>query len=66
MELSDEGGYWDNLDEEKQNRQFNRYKYKLNKVTEHLKDFKANENDTAESLAERLEKYLNERLAGPE
>ncbi len=66
FELSDEGGYWDNLDEEKLNRQFNRYNYILNKVTEHLKDFKANENDTAESLAERLEKYLNERLGSSE
>ncbi len=27
FELSDEGGYWDKLDEEKQNTQFNRYNY---------------------------------------
>jgi hypothetical protein len=66
FELSDEGGYWDNLDEEKLNQQFNRYNYILNKVTGHLKEFKANENDTAESLVGQLEKYLNERLSSPE
>jgi hypothetical protein len=64
FELFDEGGYWEALDEEKLNRQFNRYNYILSKVTEQLKDFKAGENDTAASLAERLEKFLNERL-GP-
>lgn len=64
FELFDEGGYWEALDEEKLNWQFNRYNYLLSKVTEQLKGFKASENDTAASLAERLEKFLNERL-GP-
>jgi hypothetical protein len=66
FELSDEGGYWPTLDEEKLNQQFKRYNYILHKVTEHLKDFKANENDTASSLADRLEKFLNERLGNAE
>jgi hypothetical protein len=66
FELSDEGGYWDNLDEEKLNQQFKKYNYLLHKVTEHLKDFKGDENDTAESLADRLEKFLNERFGSTE
>ncbi len=66
FELFDEGGYWQALDEEKLNRQFNRYNFLLNKVTEQLKDFKAKKDDTAESLAERLEKFLNERCSHSE
>jgi hypothetical protein len=66
FELFDEGGYGEALDEEKLNRQFNRYNYLLSEVTNQLKDFKAGKNDTAASLSERLEKFLNERFGRSE
>jgi hypothetical protein len=66
FELFDEGGYWEVLDEENLHRQFNRYNYLLSKVTEQLKDFKTGENDAPASLAERLEKFLNDRFGRSE
>jgi hypothetical protein len=62
FELSDEGGYWESNDEKVLQKQFDNYEFILDTVCEALQDFKSKPNETAESLADRLEKFLNERL----
>jgi hypothetical protein len=64
FELNDEGGYWNTLDEDTLIQQFDKYNFLLQAVRDHLKDFKSDKNDTAESLAEKLEQFLKKRLGG--
>ena len=61
FELDDEGGYWNMWDKEVLKKQFGRYDFLLNALTETLKDFKSQPGETAESLADRLEKFLEEQ-----
>jgi hypothetical protein len=61
FELDDEGGYWETGGEEALRKKFDLYNAILNTVSEAMKDFKAEEGDTPERPADRLEKFLNER-----
>lgn len=60
--VSDEGGYWETDDEAVLRKQFGAYNMLLNEVQAAMQDFKEEEGDTPERLADRLEKFLNERL----
>jgi hypothetical protein len=62
FELNDEGGYWETLNDDILANKFDQYNLILRAVSEHLKDFKPDGTDTAESLAERLQEYLNKRF----
>jgi hypothetical protein len=62
FELNDEGGYWETDDENILRRQFSNYEVILDTVCEALQDFKSKPGEQAESLADRLERFLNERL----
>lgn len=62
FELSDEGHYWETGDEDALRKQFGLYNALLDAVTGAMKDFKAEEGDMPERLADRLEKFLNGRL----
>lgn len=64
FELSDEGEYWETGDEEILRKKFGLYNAMLNAVQNALVDFKSKEGDTPETLADRLEKFLNERWKG--
>jgi hypothetical protein len=60
FDMEDEGSYWNTWDEEALQKQFNRYHFLLNAFAETLKDFKGEPGESAESLADRLEKFLGE------
>lgn len=62
FKLSDESYYWETGDEELLQKKFEQYNFLLNAVGEALKKFKGKEGDTPETVADRLEKFLNERL----
>jgi hypothetical protein len=62
FEMNDEGQYWDVWDEQILQQQFARYNYAMNAVAAALQDFKAIPGETALSLAERLEAWLNDKL----
>ena len=62
FELNDEGGYWESEDEKILQNQSNKYEVILDTAYVALKDFKSPAGETAESLADRLEKFLSERL----
>jgi hypothetical protein len=65
FELNDEGGYWETDDENVLRQQFNNYEFILDTVCEALEDFKTKSGETAESLTDRLEGLLKERLKKP-
>ncbi len=58
FEIDDEGGYWESWDEAVLKKQFDRYEFLLDAVTEALKDFKTLPGEKPESLADRLENFL--------
>lgn len=62
FELSDEGGYWESNDEAVLQQQFDKYNFLLDMVCDALQDFKTKPGEPAESLADRLERFLRERL----
>jgi hypothetical protein len=62
FELHDEAGYWETGDEVVLRQQFSRYDFLLDAISDALQDFKGRKNETIESLADRLEKFLKERL----
>jgi hypothetical protein len=62
FELDDEGKYWETMDERILLKQFARYDYLLNAVTEVLSNMKAIPGETTQSLAERMEQLLNKKL----
>jgi hypothetical protein len=62
FELDDEGKYWETMDEKILLKQFARYDYLLNAVTEVLSNMKAIPGETTQSLAERMEQLLNKKL----
>lgn len=62
FELSDEGGYWETDDEEVLRKKFGQYNAILNAVQSLMKDFKGLPDDTPQTLADRLEKFLKDRL----
>jgi hypothetical protein len=64
FELEDEGGYWPDLNKEQLNLQFERYNFYLDSLCETFEGFEANVNDTPESLAERLEVFLKNKIEG--
>lgn len=59
FDLSDEGKYWETNDEKILQQQFNNYNAALSFVTGKLKNFRATENETPQSLAERIERLLH-------
>lgn len=61
FELIDEGDYWESGDVAVLQKQFDRYNFLLDAVTESLKDFKLLPGENAESLGDRLERFLKER-----
>ena len=62
FELDDEGGYWESDDDDILRQQFRNYQLALDTVSDKLKGFEAKESETTESLANRLERFLKERL----
>jgi hypothetical protein len=62
FEVKDEGGYWETNDEEVLSKQFGLYNWLLDEVQTTLQDFKAEQGDTPQRLADRLENFLNARL----
>jgi hypothetical protein len=65
FELVDEGGYWENEDEKILQEQFSRYEFAFNAVCEALRNFETKPGEAAESLGDRLERFLRERLKKP-
>ena len=53
--------YWETMDEKVLLEQFAKYEFLLNAVTEVLSDMKAVPGETAQSLADRLEKLLSKK-----
>lgn len=62
LELSDEGMYWETKDESVLRKQFDRYNFILDSVTEALSNFKAVPGETPVSLADRLEELLKKHF----
>ena len=60
FELSDEGGYWEGLDEAVLQKQFSRYNFLLTAVSEAIGKIEKVDGETTEGLAERLEKMRGE------
>lgn len=65
FELQDEGGYWESGDEAVLQKQFELYNTLLKEVKTALTDFKSSPEDTPQTLAERLEAFLNTRWNEP-
>ena len=63
FELYDEGGYWESDDENVLRQQFDKYEFILNAVWGALQDFQHKDRETPGSLADRLERFLRERLS---
>ena len=62
FELSDEGYYWETGDETILKKRFREYEFLLDTVCEALQDLISMPGETAETLADRLERFLKERL----
>lgn len=62
--LSDEGNYWETGDEKILLAQFKKYDDALNFVQKALEDLPAVPGESAASLADRIERILNEKLGG--
>ncbi len=60
--LYDEGYYWETGDENILRKQFQNYQAAIDTFCEALKDFKSGADETSESLADRLERYLKEKF----
>ena len=61
FELLDEGGYWETMDEKILLGQFTTYETAINKLAEALQQIETVENETAESMVERIERVLKEK-----
>lgn len=61
FDLKDEGEYWETGDEEVLQKNVGAYNNMLCFVQTAMVDFKAHDGDTPQRLADRLEKFLNER-----
>ena len=66
FELSDEGMYWETMDEKLLLSQFAKYEFLLNAVADALSEMKAVPDETPLSLADRIEKMLKDKLGGTE
>jgi hypothetical protein len=66
FELNDEGMYWETMDEKVLLEQFARYEFLLNAVSDTLSNMKAMPGETAQSLADRLERLLSKKWKGKE
>lgn len=62
--LIDEGYYWETGDEKALSEQFEKYDAAMNIFCEALKDLPNVPGETAESLGDRLERLLREKLGG--
>lgn len=62
--LDDEGYYWETNDEQLLRERFNEYRKLGDAVYNALKDLPASNSETAESLADRIERILKERFGG--
>lgn len=62
FKLDDEGKYWETMDEKVLQEQFAKYEFLLNAVTAALSEMKAVPGETVESLADRIEKMLKDKL----
>ena len=66
FKLTDEGYYWKTGDKNILMKQFSRYEAAMDVFSEVLKEVPAIPDETAESLAERLERILREKFGGGE
>ena len=66
FELSDEGMYWETMDEKILLSQFAKYEFLLNAVADALSGMKAVQGETPLSLADCIEKILKGKLGGME
>lgn len=64
FELDDEGRFWETNDKKVLLEQFARYELLLNTVTDALSNMNAVPDEPLESLADRIEKVLREKLGG--
>ncbi len=64
LEVNDEGLYWDQWDKEVLLSQFRKYNMLLDKFAEAISGLKAIPGESAESLANRLEELLRNKLGG--
>jgi len=62
INVSDEGMFWETGDEKILSDQFEKYNSMLDMVSSALSDFKAKQGETAESIADRIEKLLLNKL----
>ena len=62
FELVDEGGYWETMDEKTLIGRFETYETAINRLAEALGQIEPMENETAESMADRIERLLIEKL----
>jgi hypothetical protein len=62
FKMIDEGDYWNTLDEDVLKKQFDKYSFLLEAVGGQLENFRLENNETEEPLADRLEQFLNERF----
>lgn len=62
FELSDEGMYWETMDENVLKKQFAKYDFLLNAVADSLSKMKRVTGESASSLADRIEKMLKEKF----
>jgi len=63
FELIDEGGYWETMDEKILLGQFTTYETAINRLAEALGQIEPIENETAESIADRIERVLKDKLS---
>jgi len=63
FELIDEGGYWETMDEKILLGQFTTYETAINRLIEALGQIEPTETETAESIADRVERLLKEKLS---
>lgn len=61
--LQDEGGYWETNDEKFLAKRFKDYEAAFDFLAEALKDLPAGENETSESLANRIVAYLQQKMS---
>lgn len=66
FELNDEGMYWETLDKNVLLSQFAKYDFLLNAVADALSEMKPAEGETLLSLADRIEKRLNDKFGKTE
>lgn len=64
--LEDEGLYWETNDEKVLEKQFGRYNSALDIISEALQNMHNIPGESLESLADRIERLLREKLGGKE